>query len=187
MQMCTNDYDGNGSQEQLICKVVDGKYYSIHDVDEMYSQLPVLRKKFQLYKDIAKADMESLVGKEGIDGATILKLEELKSVVYLNEGEGYKKIALPVECQYSSVYAIHAVPETDGVSVLVGGNYYNVKPQFGRQDASQGWKFDTKNVNGELEFGDVESLNINGQIRSIQSLDDKFIFAINSDSLKVYN
>jgi hypothetical protein len=62
-----------------------------------------------------------------------------------------------------------------------------VKPQFGRQDASQGWLvYGDKNY----EFKKVIPLNIKGQIRdfNISKINDKnyLLTAINNDSLQFY-
>ncbi|HKK12748.1 MAG TPA: hypothetical protein VJ945_07940, partial [Flavobacteriaceae bacterium] len=96
---------------------------------------------------------------------------------------------LPDEIQYSNVEAIDAFDiNNDGrLDLLFGGNQYLIKPQFGRQDASQGW----------LLYGDKDhmfknpiALGIKGQIRDFDigkiNSKDYLLTTINNDSLKFY-
>lgn len=48
MRMFISDFDGNGFQEQIICKKKDNKYYPIVDKDELISQIPSLKKEIAL-------------------------------------------------------------------------------------------------------------------------------------------
>jgi hypothetical protein len=70
---------------------------------------------------------------------------------------------------------------------LFGGNQYLIKPQFGRQDASQGWLVYGNENN---TFKKVIPLNIKGQIRdfNISKINSKeyLLTTINNDSLKFY-
>jgi hypothetical protein len=68
--------------------------------------------------------------------------------------------------------------------MLLGGNFYNIKPQFGRQDGSYGWKVDWKGGFSDKQYN-VSPLFINGQIRHIVPFGDQFIFGINNESLKI--
>ena len=72
--------------------------------------------------------------------------------------------------------------------MLLGGNQYLVKPQFGRQDASMAWLvYGRRTKEGEYGFGAIESLGIEGQIRdfSVLPYKDKFILvtAINNNNV----
>jgi hypothetical protein len=49
-QMMINDFDGNGMLEQLVLQEENGKYYPVHDCDEVFAQLPFLKKKFLMIK-----------------------------------------------------------------------------------------------------------------------------------------
>jgi hypothetical protein len=70
-----------------------------------------------------------------------LQANTLETVVYLNTGKGtFIKKQLPVEAQFSPVYAI-SINDFDGDShqdILLGGNLYQAKPEVGRYDASYG-------------------------------------------------
>lgn len=42
--MYVKDFDGNGSADQIICKSENGKMIPIHDLDELFSQIPSLKR-----------------------------------------------------------------------------------------------------------------------------------------------
>ena len=86
MQLLVNDFDKNGAAEHIVCEEMNNQLYPIHDLDEMFSQLPGLKKKFTFYNDFAKASISDFFDREVIDEALSLKLDELQSVVLINDG-----------------------------------------------------------------------------------------------------
>ena len=167
--MYVNDFDQNGRAEQIICESQNGKDYPIQAPDELYTQMPILKKKFQFYNDFAKVSIDEMFEKEIIDKSIKYQLDEMKSVCFLNfEGE-MKRIELPKEIQYSSVHAIHSIETQNGLTLFFGGNNYQIKPQFGRQDASLGWKMNLSSSGDSLLFEDCVPLHVEGQIRSFQT------------------
>jgi len=113
----------------------------------------------------------------------------VKTTIFINDNNTFKPINLPHEIQYSNVEAIEAFDvNNDGLlDLFFGGNQYLIKPQFGRQDASQGWLvYGNKNN----KFDKAIPLNIKGQIRDfkVSKLNSKnyLLTTINNDSLKIY-
>ena len=49
MKLFVNDFDANGTYEQLFCEKVGDKYFPLIDKDELISQLPSLKKKLVYY------------------------------------------------------------------------------------------------------------------------------------------
>ncbi len=181
MIMYVNDFDDNGMMEQIICYQHDNKYYPIHDLDEMYSQLPSLKKKYNKYSKFASADMTKLFSSETLKASETFKLEELRSVIFMNKKGKWDKIPLPDEIQYSSVHAIHARKRPLGTKMYFGGNKFNVKPQFGRQDASYGWSVNLNNFGENIQFTTPISLYIGGQIRYINWFNEELVLGMNND------
>ena len=166
-----NDFDQNGFAEQLICYKIDNDYYPIVDRDELIAQLPDLKSKMLFYKDYATATMSDLFDKERLEEAYKLDLQLTTSSLFLNQGTRFIRQELPPETQYSKVSAIEIMDyNKDGVpDILLGGNQYLVKPQFGRLDASKGWLvLGKKSGKQDYHFGKVESLGIPGQIRNFK-------------------
>jgi enediyne biosynthesis protein E4 len=173
-RMFIADFDQNGEAEQIICANIDDKYYPIHDNDEMFSQMPSLKKKYLYHRDMAKASIDDLFNKTILKEAKSYELNELRSIALINDGKnGFEKKPLPNEIQFSSVHAIY----TQGREIYLGGNHYKVKPQFGRQDASRGWYLSSVTAH-------PKNLKIDGQIREIIKKGNKLLFVINNIGIK---
>ena len=50
--MYLNDFDKNGSLDQVICSYQDGISYPVASLDELISQMPFLEKKFTSYSNL---------------------------------------------------------------------------------------------------------------------------------------
>ncbi len=178
------DFDGNGQIEQILCEEIDEKDMPVLDMDEITSQLPSLKRKFLFYRDYAGADMKKLFAPEVLKNTRVLELDMVESCLWWQTESGFKKQTLPHEMQYSSIHAAFSNDiNKDGYpDLLVGGNHYLVKPQFGRQDASKGWLLNSiKEEENDLDYSKIESLNINGQIREfIELTEDRILVGVNN-------
>ncbi|MCF8273677.1 MAG: VCBS repeat-containing protein [Flavobacteriaceae bacterium] len=188
-RMYVSDFDGNGTIEQIICHKKDGNFYPIVDRDELISQIASLKKKLLFYKDYADANMQSIFSKEQLNKAIKLDVKKVNTSLFINKNNTFIVQKLPNEIQYSNVEAIEVfdVNNDGNLDLFFGGNQYLIKPQFGRQDASQGWLlYGDKNH----EFKHVVPLFIKGQIRdfNIKKIKNKnyLLTTINNDSLKIY-
>lgn len=187
-RMYISDFDNNGTKEQIICYKKGDNYYPILDRDELITQLPGLKQKLLYYKDYANADMATIFTEEQLKRTTIVDVNTVETTLFLYKNSIFKPQKLPSEIQYSNVDAIDVLDvNNDGsLDIFFGGNQFLVKPQFGRQDASNGWL-----VLGDktLTFS-VISLQINGQIRDLKAIiiDNKqyLLAAINNNKLKFY-
>lgn len=188
LHMFINDFDKNGRPEQLVCRESGGAFYPVHDVDEVFSQLPYLKRDFRNYQKYSEASLEELVGGENKESAIHLELEELSSMILLNDGGRFVSRKLSSESQYSSVQSI-LVADHDGdgiVDLYLGGNDFRNKPQLGRQDASMGWLC-LGSEDKEINFSRCESLRIKGEIRAIEELKNgKIIVAKNNGPIELY-
>ena len=136
-----NDFDQNGSVEQIISSYNGDKSYPLALRHDLVMQLPSLKKKYLKYESYKGQTIEDIFTKEELEGALIEKVTMLESAILWNTGDGTFKIeALPIEAQLSPVYAVLIEDiNNDGIKdILLGGNLYNVKPEVGRYDASYG-------------------------------------------------
>lgn len=192
MKMFINDFDKNGSLEQILCVLRNQKYYPVIDKDELITQLPSLKKKIVYYADYAEKDITQILDPVQVDAAYSVSLNRLKSQVFIRNDESFKSLDLPEEIQYSPVYAISPVniDKNGQKSLYLGGNQYLVKPQFGRYDASKAWRFSFLNEAGKLKFQTPISLGIEGQVRGVLPINinnkNIYIFAINDDEVGFY-
>ena len=127
-----------------------------------------------------------MFGRESLKDASIYDLDELQSVIFLNDNGNLKKVSLPKDAQFSSIHAIFARQNDKIVDLFFGGNHFRVKPQFGRQDGSMAWfmKYDFSRTN---PFFNIKPLYIEGQIRSILPFGEKLVFGINNSKVLVCN
>lgn len=189
-RMYVNDYDQNGTKEQIFCENIDGKYYPIVDKDELIRQIPSLKKQLVYFEDYADKSIDQLFTKEVLADTKIYEVDERRTGIFYNENGQFTFKALPKEAQYGPVYAIETddLNNDDETDIILGGNQYLVKPQFGRYDALKGLiLFGSKDGfnSSRLEF-----LNIDGQIRHIKKTSfngkDKYLFIINNGPLLTY-
>jgi enediyne biosynthesis protein E4 len=141
ISMYTGDFDGNGSVEQVItCYNGDSSYPMLlrHD---LVGTLPYLKNKYLHYTDYKKQTIGDIFSKEQLKGALRVDAYELKSCVFMNNGKGqFTKKPLPSAAQLSPMYGV-LVQDVDGdgkLDILMGGNFYESKPETGIYDASYG-------------------------------------------------
>lgn len=186
------DFDNNGSIEQIYCTHRNGKYYPVLDKDELISQIPSLKKNLIYYKDYRNKTIHDIFSEPVLSQAKVLHVDILSSVMLLSEAGGYSVVELPIQAQYSPVHATLIKDlDNDGVEdLLVGGNQYQVKPQFGRYDASQVFFFKGVQSENTFAFSDGISLGVKGQIRDIKFIQFKekkyLLFAKYDDALEIF-
>jgi len=190
MRMYVADFDSNGTEESIICYKKGNDYYPIVDRDELIGQIASLKQKLLYYKAYANATMGSIFTKEQLDKARVFDVNTVQTTLFVNTDNKYIPVKLPNEIQYSNVTAIATTDvNKDGyLDLLFGGNQYLVKPQFGRQDASEGWLlFGSKQKN---IFEKIISLQIKGQIRDFNILEinhkKHLLTTLNNESLQIY-
>jgi enediyne biosynthesis protein E4 len=142
LTMFVNDFDGNGKSEFIInwYPPLDSVAYPFATKPEITSQLPALRKSILQYKDFGNKTYDSLFSPEVRNKAVKYEVNYLESAVLWNEDGQMNLRALPAEAQVSPVFGIVADDlDGDGVTdIWLGGNFYALKPQVGRHDASRG-------------------------------------------------
>jgi len=140
LQIHWADFDNNGNMEAIISQVKDGKGVPIHPRDDLFQQIPSLKKKYPTYHDYALADMASLIGSTDNKTPRELSVEQFASVVLLNTEEGFQTVPLPNEAQLAPVYGILAEDfNGDGwQDLFLTGNNYMGEAINGPYDASYG-------------------------------------------------
>ncbi|CAN5369047.1 VCBS repeat-containing protein [soil metagenome] len=191
-RMFINDFDKNGSIEQIFCTKNGDEYFPVVDKDEFLSQLPSFKKKLLYYKDYGKKSLEELFGKEILKESKVFEVKKLSSILLLSDSVGYQHIDLPQEAQFSPIYSLLIIDfDDDGIDdLLAGGNNYGVKPQFGRHDASSGWFFKGVLKGNTFSFKNGVDLNVRGEIRGIEYVELKgvkyILFGKYDDDLEIY-
>jgi hypothetical protein len=192
LKLYVKDFDGNGTIEQLMCYTVDGKEYTFLAKDELEREIPVLKKYYLTYSEVAGKDVQYMfydLFKNYIE----LKAETLTSSCFINDGKGnFTRVDLPNELQQAPVFSFAQLPGTDHfMNFLAGGNFYGTRPYEGRYDAlfPTLFSFDRD----DARFRQREILpDIHGEIRDFKWLHtakygELLVAARNSDSLRFYS
>jgi enediyne biosynthesis protein E4 len=192
--MYVNDFDRNGKIEHIVSAYKEGKEYPFVLRHELINQLPSMKKRYLKYDSYKDQTIKDIFSVEEISAAIKPQATWLATSVLINQGSGkFNLKALPVEAQFSPVYAIEIL-DVDGdgnKDVLLGGNLYNTKPQVGRYDASYGalLKGDGKG-NFEPVPSRVSGLRVDGEVRDIvrvqSSGKELILFARNNGPVVVY-
>ena len=140
----------------------------------MESQLPSLKKKFLKYESYAGKPIEDIFSKEQIAQASILKVEETQTCLFINLGHrNFKKQPLPLMAQLAPVFgAVVTDINGDGKKdIFMGGNFYGLKPQTGRFDASYGVTL-MNDGQGHFEYRQPKEtgLWIKGEARDVKTI-----------------
>ncbi len=195
MKMWINDFDNNGTIEQIVTQHQDGKDYPLHQKKELTTQIVSLKKQNLKASEYAKKSVDELFSEAIFKNTIVKKATTSASVIAINEGGGKFTIQkLPTRVQLSCVCGISCsdVNNDGNVDIIMGGNNFEFKPQYSRLDGSYG------NVllnDGKLGFQWQEynksGFFIQNEIKHLKPFNDKngntyFIAAINNDKPRVF-
>jgi enediyne biosynthesis protein E4 len=141
--MFVDDFDDNGKSEFIInwYPPFDQVAYPFAPKTELTFQLPGLRKSILRYEDYAGKTYDSLFAPHTRQSALKYRVNFLESAVLWNNGNmKFQLTPLPMEAQVSPVFGIITddLDEDGYEDIWLGGNFYGMKPQLGRHDASRG-------------------------------------------------
>jgi hypothetical protein len=194
VEMYLNDFDNNGSLDQVICSYQNGISYPFASLDELSGQISGLRNKYPNYSDFGGKTVRDIFEKAAIEKSILKSAVLFESCLFLNNGNGTFKIKkLPIQAQFSPVRDILVRDiDKDGIQDLIlTGNDYAVNPSYGRYDASYGWCLLGSRTGEFRTLMPVESgLKIEGDARKILpikiSRKPYFLSTINNGSLHIF-
>ena len=194
-KMYVDDFDKNGQTECIpIYFKTDGKAYPYFLKGEIDMQLPMLKKNFLRFSEYAGKSIEEIFPGNQLQHASVLTVNNSQTCIFSNNGKAQFTIQpLPLMAQLSPVFGILVTDlNGDGLKDLfMAGNFYSLKPQNGRFDASYGT---TLLANKQHQFSYLEpaqsGLFINGEARDIVSIkakrNDYVIVAMNNAPLYIF-
>jgi len=142
LTMYVNDFDKNGKSECIInwYPPLDSIAYPFATKPELTAQLPALKKQILRYADYGNKTYDSLFSSETRSTSLRYEVNYLQSAILWNNNGSFELEALPAEAQFSPVFGIVANDlDEDGImDIWLGGNFYALKPQVGRHNASKG-------------------------------------------------
>lgn len=141
MRMYAADFDKNGSVDPIITHYLDGKEVPVAARDELLGHLRYLQKKFPRYENYARAEIHTLLTPQELAAATRFDAKELRSGWWEQQNGTFTFHPWPRLSQASPVLSQNIVDlNGDGkLDVLLAGNFYPVRAELGRYDASGGY------------------------------------------------
>jgi hypothetical protein len=195
MKMWMNDFDNNGTIEQITTNHKEGKDYPIHMKKELTAQLVSLKKQNLKASVYANKSVDELFPKKIFENSILKKSTISSSIIAVNQGNGnFKTIALPSRAQFSCVNGIVCADvNNDGhLDLVMAGNNFEFKPQYSRLDANYG---SVLLGDGKLGFT-WQNYNISGfvikdEVKHLKVIKDKngkthIIAAINNEAPKIF-
>ena len=195
MKLWVNDYDNNGTLEQIVSRSYEEKDYPIHQKKELTDQIVSLKKQSLKASEYAQKTVSELFSKEIFEKTIMKQANTMESVVAINEGGGKFTIKkLPARVQLSCVCGISCTDvNNDGnLDLIMGGNNFEFKPQYSRLDASYGNVLlgDGK-FNFEWQDYNTSGFFIRNEIKHLEKFMDKngnsfLIAAINDRKPRIF-
>jgi len=195
MKMWVNDFDGNGTIEQIVTQSFDGKDYPHHQKKDLTSQMVALKKQNLKASEYAKKTISELFPEEIFENSIIKKSVISESIIAVNEGAGnFTVIKLPSRSQLSCICGITCadVNKDGNLDLIMGGNNFEFKPQYSRLDANYGNVLLGDGALG-FEWQDYEKSGffIREEIKHLKQFKDKtgktfVIVAINEEKPKIF-
>lgn len=194
LKLYVKDFDKNGSLEQIMCYTLNGVEYSFMPKDELERSLPVLKKAYLKYDEVAGKSVQYMMYDLFKDYLE-LKAEVLGSSCFINDGKGgFTRMDLPPSLQMAPINTFQQIKSgtTNAANTFVaGGNFYDVVPYEGRYDAQPLAMFSFDNKNECRAVPDVNLSNIRGQVRDLKWISTAkngqvLLVAKNNDSLSLF-
>jgi hypothetical protein len=195
MKLFVNDFDDNGTIEQIATRTINNKDIPVHLKQELAKQIPLIKKKNLSYTDYSKKSFQELFVQEVVDNSIQKTVNIQESVIAINKGNGKFEVkVLPKEVQFSCVNTICTMDvNKDGVlDLILGGNQYEFKPQFSRLDVNYGSVL-LGNKSGNFSWLPYNSSGffVKGEVKHIKTIKNKnntnsIIAVINNSTPKIF-
>ena len=194
LMMYVHDFDDNGSPEHIMARYEENRLLPFVRRHELVAQMPQMKKKYLHYKSYTGQTIEDIFKPTQLTAAIKLEANTLVTAVLLSRADGtFELKPLPTIAQFSPTFSILVEDfDQDGAAdILLAGNFYHVKPEMGRYDASYGLflKGDGKG-NFDALANQQSGFRVLGEVRDLVSIrikDKNYILvARNNDSIQVF-
>lgn len=191
VKLWINDFDENGTIEQITTTHYNNGDYPIHMRKELTAQLPSLKKQNLKASDYAKRTIQELFNPNVVNNSVVKEARISESIIAVNDGNGkFSIVKLPERVQWSCVCGVSCADvNNDGImDIVMGGNNFGFKPQFSRQDASYGHVLLGDGKMGfEWQKYSDSGFFVRDEIRHLKSLKDRdgrrYLFAAINDGM----
>jgi hypothetical protein len=168
--MVFKDFNQDGQVDPFFSYYIQGQSFPYASRDEALGQVNTLRPRFPDYTSYANATLKTIFSEQELADAGELKADLLNTVLLMNTGDKFEMRELPVQAQFSPVYAISTFDiDHDGdLDVVMGGNESLVRVRVGKSDANRGMLF-LNDGRGQFSYvtQNRSGLNFGGDVREI--------------------
>ncbi len=177
-----DDYDENLQLDPIIFYDFFGAYLPFASKDKLDKQLPYLKKKFPKYINFSKVNnIKSLTGKSEDKILETNSIYELRSILFINDGEKFIGKPLPKEAQFSSIEDFF-FNKGDDSELFYVGNFHQYVTELGASSANPGgvlsdWGHEIENFNTSKFLPLPISLNA----RKILAVGENNFFILTND------
>jgi hypothetical protein len=191
LRLYVNDFDANGRYECILEWQfgADEKPFPFASRKDLTAQLPMLKKNAIKYREFAVRQVKDILPQETLAQSIVHQAENLSTSLLIRDGTTLTLQPLPAEAQFSPVYAIEVIDaDGDGIlDVILGGNYYKLKPEIGRLDGFDGGYFKGDGKGKFTFITALESgLRVTGEVRDIAFIGGHLLFARNNESVVAF-
>lgn len=192
LRMYVNDFDQNGSVEQIITQYEGEEAYPIVLKQALLRQLPSWKKQLLTFDAYKNKRLEDLSSAAILSKSLVSEVHTLSSAMYKQQGNGvFAEVKLPPEIQYAPIVdGIYISDANHVMYLLLGGNHSRIKPEWGIQMGSYGWLLQWEQNSWKLLDAARSGIYISGEIRSMQSLQttkgNQMLITRNNDRPLIY-
>ncbi|GAB3232790.1 VCBS repeat-containing protein [Algoriphagus aestuariicola] len=186
VSMFLNDFDQNGSIEQIYTQKLGEVQVPYTLKHELERQVPGIKKKYIRYTDYNNKALSDIFAKDVIDKSIVQEVNHLESGILLNKGGGnFEWKAFPRMAQRSWIFAIQVLDlnEDGKQDLILGGNLAQIKPEIGKFDASYGEVLLGKG-DGTFTYlpNRVSGLRLEGDIRAFSLVGEKELLVVKNSA-----
>jgi hypothetical protein len=184
------DFDNNGFVDPILSFYIQGTSYPYVTLDELREQIPLVASRFSSYAAYAAVDTRRLLTAVDLEKSHKLEATWLETSLFIGTKAGrFERSALPMEAQFSPVFAITALDyDRDGYTdVVLGGNINEARLRLGKYDANYGVLLrGLPNAAFEYVPQNESGLSVRGDVRSVIEIGDKILFGINQSVVQAF-
>jgi len=134
------DFNQDGQVDPFFCYYISDQSFPYASRDEAMGQVNFLRQRYPDYTSYSNATLETIFTGQELESTIHLQADLLETVWLENTGGKFEIRELPIQAQFSPVYAISKIDiDQDGdQDVVLGGNESMVRVRIGKSDANKG-------------------------------------------------
>ena len=171
LHLYIEDFDRDGRIDPIMTRVIDGEESIFNTRENLVQQIPMIGGKYRTYKSYANASTLEVLGNR-VKTAKKLKVQELRSGVFVNNSGTFKFEPFPNICQisYLKAFLVSDFDKDSMVDILMGGNFMESTMREGRYAADKGTLLQGTRKGYRVAKNQSIGLNINGEISRIEKI-----------------